>query len=35
MRRKYSDDRLKFYIGDVRDYEPTDFSSFDRVIDTA
>lgn len=21
MRRKYSDDRLKFYIGDVRDYE--------------
>ena len=21
MRRKYADDRLKFYIGDVRDYE--------------
>jgi len=21
MRRKYSDERLKFYIGDVRDYD--------------
>jgi UDP-N-acetylglucosamine 4,6-dehydratase/5-epimerase len=21
MRRKYADDRLKFYIGDIRDYD--------------